>query len=194
VSYEVVNSIAAVGTFVVIGATAIAALVQLRHLRASNQLQGLLTVLARVETANFNNWTDGARRVLAERMPDPAFRQSVVDGTYEMGDNPWLNLANSYEWVGSLVRQRLIEEEAFMDVYSSRVIAAWKLVEPVTALRRRHGDTSLWENFEYLYIRAQGWEKRHPQGSYPEDVPRAPIHDAWLAVDSGPGTSTGGAR
>ncbi len=184
-SYEVINSIAAVGTFVVIGATAMAALVQLRHLRASNQLQGLLTVLARVETANFNNWTDGARRVLADRMPDPAFRQSVVDGSYEMGDNPWLNLANSYEWVGSLVRQRLIEEDAFMDVYSSRVVAAWKLVEPVTALRRRRGDSSLWENFEYLYMRALVWEKRHPQGSYPLDMPRAPIEDPWLAADSG---------
>jgi len=36
-SPEVLSSIFAGGTFVVIGATAIAALIQLRHLRASNQ-------------------------------------------------------------------------------------------------------------------------------------------------------------
>jgi hypothetical protein len=42
------STAAAIGTFIVIAATAIAA-VQLRHLRTQNQLTGLLTVLARVE-------------------------------------------------------------------------------------------------------------------------------------------------
>src|SRR5215472_14260811 len=41
-SLELVNALAAVGTFVVIAVTALAALIQLRHLRSSNQLAGLL--------------------------------------------------------------------------------------------------------------------------------------------------------
>jgi len=53
---EVLSTTAAIGTFVVIAATAIAAVVQLRHLHASNQLTGLLTVLARVENPTFNEW------------------------------------------------------------------------------------------------------------------------------------------
>lgn len=186
-SIELVNSVAAIGTFLVIGATAIAAIVQLRHLRASNQLQGLLTVLARIEDARFSQWSDGSRRVIAERMPDPVYRQSIVDNTVERDKNPCFNLANSYEWVGSLIRQGLIDEDAFMDVYSARVIASWQLLEEVTALRRRPGDTTLWENFEYLFVRARIYEKRHPAGSYPTNTPRAQLVDKWLAVDGAGG-------
>ncbi len=40
-SLEAWSTIAAIGTFVVIAATAIAAFVQLRHIRLSNQLAGL---------------------------------------------------------------------------------------------------------------------------------------------------------
>lgn len=182
-SLELLNSVAAVGTFVVIGATALAAVVQLRHLRASNQLHGLLTVLARVESANFNEWVDGARQLLREKMPDPNYRRSIVEGTYERTNNPWLYLANSYEWVGSLVRQGLIAEEPFMDVYAGRVVRAWQLVEEVTALIRRTRP-AVWENFEYLYVRAQMWNTRYPQGIYPKYVPRAKITDRWLAADA----------
>jgi Domain of unknown function (DUF4760) len=184
-SLEVLNSAAAMGTFIVIGATAIAAVVQLRHLRASNQLQGLLTVLARVEDASFNEWVTASRRVIAERLPDPVYRKSIVDGTFETMDNPWLNLANSYEWVGSLVRQGLISEVAFMDIYSSVVIRAWEIVEEVTALRRREKGPAIWENFEYIYVRAKQWETRYPDGLYPRTVQRAAIKDKWLVADAG---------
>jgi len=54
ISLEVLNAVASIGTFIMIGVTAITALVQLRHLRASNQLTGLLDVLSRVEDPVFN--------------------------------------------------------------------------------------------------------------------------------------------
>jgi hypothetical protein len=40
-SFELVNTLATFGTFVVIAATAIAAVVQLRHARSSNQIAAL---------------------------------------------------------------------------------------------------------------------------------------------------------
>jgi len=42
---EALNTTFAGAAFAVIGATAIAAIVQLRHLRASNQINALLTIL-----------------------------------------------------------------------------------------------------------------------------------------------------
>lgn len=182
-SLEILNSVAAVGTFVVIGATAIAAVVQLGHLRASNQLHGLLTVLARVESASFNEWVDGARHLLEEKMSDPDYRRSIFEGTFERANNPWLYLANSYEWVGSLVRQGLIAEAPFMDVYAGRVLRAWNIVEEAIAIVRRRS-SAVWENFEYLYVRAQKWQAEHPQGVYPKNVPRVEIKDKWLAADA----------
>lgn len=171
---EIVNTIAAIGTFLVIGATAIAAVVQLRHMRASNQLEGLLSVLARVEDANFNTWLTETQRQLPGMMADPEYVRSVVDNTFDRSV-AWLQLGNSYDWVGSLVKNKLIPEDAFMDVYSFRIIQAWELMEPITVLARHNVSASVWENFEYLYVRGLDWISRHPNGSFPKHIKHAKL-------------------
>jgi hypothetical protein len=178
------NTAATLVTLVVIIVTAIAAFVQLRHLRASNQLQGLLTVIERVESTNSTHLVDDARRVLAEKLPDPAYRRGIEDGTVERANNPWLNLCNSYEWVGSLVRQGLIEEEPIMDIYAGRIIAAWEVTREAVAIARRGNDDGVLENFEYLYVRASEFVARHPRGMYPAHVPRAELSDSWADIDA----------
>lgn len=181
-SLELLSTLATVGTFIVIAVTALAAVVQLRHLRASNQLHGLLTVLARVEDANFNQWVDDARKAVTEKLPDPTYREQVIDGTFERANNPWLNLANSYEWVGSLVRNRLIEEGPFMDVYAYRVSQAWEILTEIIALRRTELGPSVWENFEYIALRARQWIAKYGQhGRYPAGMPRLNPTSRWLA-------------
>src|SRR5579864_3178354 len=119
--FEILNTIAAIGTFLVIAATAIAAVVQLRHMRASNQLEGLLSVLARVEDANFNRWLTDTQRQMPELLADRAYIQSIIDNTFDRSV-AWLQLGNSYDWVGSLVKNRLIPIDAFLDVYSFRIV------------------------------------------------------------------------
>ncbi len=184
-SQETLTTAAAVGTFIVITATAIAAVVQLRHLRAQNQLTGLLTVFARVEDPESNKWVDAARDVLTSRMSDPEFRRSLLAGTYERKDNPWLNLANSYDWVGSLVKHDLIPEESLLDVYSGRITQAWEIIEGVVPLVRKRFGPSVWENFEFLVVRASEWNRRYPNGTYPKGVPRLEVGITWpeLAAD-----------
>lgn len=170
-SLELLNTIASIGTFAVIGATAIAAVIQLRHLRVNNQLEGLLSVLARVEDSNFNRWVTAAQRQLPGMLADPAYRQSVIEGTFDR-DVAWLNLANSYDWVGSLVKNNLIPVDAFLDVYSFRVMQAWKVLEPMAALVRPTVGDAVWENFEYLYVKAEDWTKSHQHGTYPKHLRR----------------------
>jgi hypothetical protein len=148
-------------------------------LRAQNQLTGLLTVLARVEDPQFNEWVDGARALVKSRMPDPAYRRAILDGTFERRDNPWLNLANSYDWVGSLVKHNLIPEESLLDVYSTRVIGAWEIVESIVPLVRRRGGPLVWENFEYLVVQARKFNAQHPDGAYPKGAPRLQIDVTW---------------
>jgi hypothetical protein len=169
---EILNTVAAIGTFVVIAATAVAAIVQLRHMRANNQLEGLLSVLARVEDSNFNRWTSEAQRQLPAMMADSEYLRSVAEGAYDR-DVAWLNLANSYDWVGSLVKNRLIPEDAFLDVYSYRVQHAWKIIEPMAKFVRSYMGNATWENFEYLYIKSEDWDKKHADGNYPKHVRRA---------------------
>jgi hypothetical protein len=176
---EVLSTAAAIGTFVVIGATALAAVVQLRHLQAQNQLTGLLTVLARVEDPQFNEWVDGAREMLKARLPDETYRRAVMDGSYERKNNPWLNLANSYDWVGSLVKHKLIPEESLLDVYAGRVDQAWGIVEGIVPLVRSRSGPGVWENFEYLVVRAREWSAAHKDGAYPKGVPRLRSNVTW---------------
>jgi hypothetical protein len=178
-SQETLATAAAVGTFIVIAATAIAAVVQLRHLRAQNQLTGLLTVLARVEDPQFNEWVDGAREIMKSRLPDSAYRRSILDGTYERKNNAWLNLANSYDWVGSLVKHKLIPEESLLDVYAGRVEHAWSIIEGVVPLVRARRGPTVWENFEYLVVRAREWTTAHKDGAYPKGVPHLRIDVTW---------------
>jgi hypothetical protein len=57
-SLELVNALATLGTFLVIAATAIAAIVQLRHARSSNQIEAL---------AEFREGTQDPEMRIAER-------------------------------------------------------------------------------------------------------------------------------
>lgn len=173
-SLELVNTIAAVGTFIVIATTAIAAVIQLRHMRASNQLEGLLSVLARVEDKNFNTWLTETQAQLPALLGDSAYVTSVIDNTFDRGV-AWLQLGNSYDWVGSLVKNRLIPVDAFLDVYAFRVIQAWELMEPITVLARFQVGDGVWENFEYLYVASLDWSAKHQNGNYPPHFRRAPL-------------------
>lgn len=171
---ETINAVAAVGTFLVIGATAVVALVQLRHMRVSNQLEGLLSVLARVEDANFNTWLTETQRQLPKLMSDPQYVQSVLDNTFDR-NVAWLQLGNSYDWVGSLVKNRLIPRDPFLDVYAFRVTQAWDLMKPITVLARHNVGELVWENFEYLAVVAQQWLDNPRRSSYPKHIPHATL-------------------
>lgn len=173
-SLELLNTLASIGTFVVIGATAIAAVVQLRHMRANNQLEGLLDVLARVEDETFNKWLTDTQRELPKLLSDPQYVQSVTNNTFDH-NVAWLQLGNQYERVGSLLKHKLIPEDAFMDVYCGRAARAWEVMLPMTSLLRYNVNDALWENFEYMYVRAKVWMARHEHGSYPKDAPRAEV-------------------
>jgi hypothetical protein len=174
-SLELLNTLASIGTFVVIGTTAIAAVIQLRHLRANNQLEGLLDVLARVEDEQFNKWLTDTQHELPKLLDDPDYVQSILENRFDR-NVAWLQLGNQYERVGSLLKYRLIPEEPFLDVYCARAIRAWELMLPITGILRRDPvDQSTWENFEYMYVRAKEWMARHKRGNYPAHVARAVV-------------------
>lgn len=170
---EILNTAAAIATFTVIAATAIAAVIQLRHMRANNQLVGLLDVLSRVENETSNRWLTEAQRDLPKLMADPQYIRSVVDNTFDRSV-AWLQLGNHYERVGSLLKYGLIPEAPFLDVYNERAIQAWEVLLPMTSLKRQRS-AAIWENFEYMYVRAKQWLERHKDGNYPAGVPRANV-------------------
>ena len=77
-SLEVISTSATLLTAVVIGATAVAALIQLRHLRTGNDIAAMLNYGATFRSEQFGH----AQRLVVHRlgpaMNDPAFREYVA--------------------------------------------------------------------------------------------------------------------
>lgn len=64
-SLEAWSTAASIGTFVVIAATAIAALAQLRHMRSSNQIAALTAMQKMLESERFTHH----QRFVVEQLP-----------------------------------------------------------------------------------------------------------------------------
>jgi Domain of unknown function (DUF4760) len=187
-SLELVNSLATFGTFLVIAATALAAMIQLRHARSSNHIAALNELRETQETPHFQ----AALQTLTElhaKLLDPQFRYEVGDLRARTDETRSFftklnSIGNYYEGMGVLVKTGLVDANLVLEMWCSQAVQNWKRLEPVTAILRRHGGDGLWENFEYLATLAQDWIAAHPSGTYPRGRRRIAIKDEWLEADT----------
>jgi hypothetical protein len=168
---EALNTAAAIGTFVVITASAVAALVQLRHLRTSNQLSGLITVFGMLQDPSVRELGNIVRHELPEQMKDDAFRASLLAIPVDRSKHPELYLCDMYNHIGSFVRSGLIDEHAYLQTDWYNVNLYWRLLADVIAITRTNRP-HVFENFEYLAARAKAWVEAHPDGDYPRGEQR----------------------
>lgn len=159
------------GTFLVITATAIAALIQLGHIRRGNQLPGLLSVLEVFQEPYIHDLVNFVREDLPARMRDPSFRESLEKIPIDRRKHPELHLCEMYEEIGSYMRSGLIDEELFLRAHWYNVGLYWELLAPAIAIARQNRPY-IFENFEYLAVRAKLWKAAHPKGNYPSSLPR----------------------
>lgn len=176
VSAETVSAAAAVGTFVVIAATAIAAVVQLRHMRAGNQLNAFMTIGQDFERPEFRELLSYVRNKLPAKMQEPTYGDEILDGRgLDRSTNPELIVCGFFEQMGLFMKRRLVDESVFLDAYAPVVVRNWERLSPYIALSRQASGLASWENFEYAAVRAYQWTKRHPNGTLPKSFPRLPI-------------------
>jgi Domain of unknown function (DUF4760) len=187
-SLELVNTLATFGTFVVIAATAIAAVIQLRHARSSNHIAAINELRETMETPDFQAAQQFTLRDLPAKMLDPGFRYQLAHPearTDEM--RPLIakanSLANFYEAMGVLVKTGLVDANLVLEMWCDTAIQTWERMAPVAAISRRRGGDGLWENFEYLTTLAQDWISAHPNGTYPAGRRRIQLNDEWLDAD-----------
>lgn len=172
-SADWVTAIATAGTFVVIAASAIAALLQLRHMRGSNQIVALTECRETMESKEFQ----GARRflitVLPELLKDPQV-QANLRAPYIPDDlHPVILVANFFESMGAFVRYGIIDRRIACDVWCGVVVSSWSALLPVIRVRREM-DAGIWENFEYLTVLCEDFMNRHPT-AYPQGMRRMPL-------------------
>lgn len=188
---ELLNTFATLATSAIVAATAVAALVQLRHLRASNQIQAQLAINDLIQSDDFRRALikiQDLRRMisiphlrwafcapLAENLPP-----EVIDMRSAAG-----HVGSNLENIGNMVRNGLTHEGMFIEQFGNVVEDAWEVLLPYTCMRRKfnHMHDAIWEDFEYLTILSRKWAT--DRGSvFPRNIER--ILPPWTELDVPP--------
>ena len=179
-SLEAWSTVATFGTFVVIAATAIAALVQLRHTRSSNQISAVTEMRETLESSRFRE----ARRFILEQMPrildDPAERIKLGSRIMPPEFDAVRDVANFFETMGVFVKLGIVDRALMCDLWDGVVFQTWKELEPAILIRRKVGDAGLWANFEYLAVLCQKSLSENEGDNYPRGVRRMTFDERSL--------------
>ena len=183
-SLEFWSTVASIGTFLVITATAIAALVQLRHMRAANQLVTWQSFASAYEGPDLRPSFDYVRSELASRLEDKAFRAEIRTGRVERSRHPEITVCNFFDQWGLYYRSGVVDRNAFMRTNGGIVLFFWNALAPVIAMLADpvHGNLAF-QDFEYLAVEAVRWRQRHPAGDYQHRASRMPLVDQYEAQD-----------
>ncbi|MDP9110828.1 MAG: hypothetical protein M3M96_04270 [Candidatus Eremiobacteraeota bacterium] len=191
-SLELLNTLATLATSAIVAATAIAALIQLRHLRASNQIQAQLSINDLIQSDSFRRaiikieglkamisipelrWAFSAP--LAETLPPEVIEMRKAAG----------HVGSNLENIGNMVRNRLTNEEMFIEQFGNVVDEAWEALLPYTCMRRKFSNNhdAIWEDFEYLTILSRKWTTTR-RSAFPPNMRR--ILPPWTELDVSPG-------
>jgi len=180
-SIEVWSVVASVGTFVVITATAIAAVLQLGHMRSANKVAYIQAFFHEFEGPELSDAFAFVRKELTTRLEEAAFRNELRAGFPDRIKHPEIAICNFFDQWGLYYRDGVIDRESFMRVNAAVIASYWERLEPIVALvaTTTDGSNTAFEQFEYLTVCARRWLARHPGGNYPSGVERIPIVNRW---------------
>ena len=181
-SLELVNTLGTVFTAAIIGATAIVAVIQLRHIRASNEVTAFNEALELWYSQPVQHGFRFIQHELKQKMDDPQFRReldsaSVVDHTM----HPELNVLDYFDNMGVMVSLGMLREEVILHPASQLLGDLWTTLSPTIAIMRRKRGPQLWVSFEYLAHRARFWQQRYPNGFQAGRWHGLPNPDVWSA-------------
>jgi hypothetical protein len=160
---ELINTAAGVGTFLVIAVTAVAAMFQLRHLRASNQIAAIQYAVDTFNSPRMQQAIAFVFNDLERRLQDPAYREDILRGVVDTEHQPERLVCNFQEQMGTYVYHKLIPFDIYMDVAMA------------TPQISDHPD-ALYEYFEWLAIKARAYAFKYRAGVLRGRLRRAPVH------------------
>jgi hypothetical protein len=146
-TWEAVTAVASLITTLVIAVTAIVAMVQIRHLRAANQLAAAMALMSELET--LVDARTFVANTLELKLKDPAFRASLASNKFSRREHLEIMLGNYWEKFGILLRQGLLDKQLFLDWGAQGCLRDWRQLREVTALIRGPSP-QVWRDFEYL--------------------------------------------
>jgi hypothetical protein len=180
VNWEELAAISTFVTMIIIAASAIAAVIQLRHMRAGNAISGFLGFMdswASPRARELQNYVFGGE--LQRKLDDPEYRASLQAANINRLQHPEVEYLDFWESLGMFVKLGYFAEDAVMESGGPISVVAWKHLTPVIAIIRRKRGPTAYDNFEYLVSRAMLWEANHPDGVFPRKTPHLPVIDPF---------------
>jgi hypothetical protein len=183
---EMLTALATFLTVIVIGASAIAALIQLRHMRGSNELEAVLALQHDFQTPDMQAALQYVQQQLPEKLEDDIYRRELAAiGYISIERHPELRVCNWFAQMGTFLKHGLISESTLMDLYARLVRYYWTALAPAVAIMRRKRGDGQYSEFEYLALRANVWLAQYNGGAFPRGTARPALPDPWRSIDEG---------
>lgn len=186
---ELINTIAGLLTVTIVAAAALAALAQLRHLNAANQINALMNVEEKLNGGEFIDAMTDLNDNLDAAMADPQFRayevaisrrlpRPAVSERYAELHRNFVLVGNTFELLGMLVKNRIVDPNTFVDAYCWVVLGAWRRLADTIALNREAANPNFLEHFEHLAVLSEDRLNSNTP-SYPKGTRRYPLRNPW---------------
>ena len=179
------TAITNVVTLIMLLVGAVAALIQLRHLRAANVLASMLAVEARFAEPELQRALLSVQDELGVKLADPRYRAELTGRGYiDTQAHPEMTVCNWFNELATMVEGEFLDEDVFFDSYGRLVEYYWRLAGPAIVLLRRERGSDVYAGFGRLARRAADWRRKHGNaGIYPARAVRTPPADPWAGSD-----------
>lgn len=165
-SWEALSAIGSLVSGLVIAASAVAAIIQIRQLRASTQLQGFVDLVRDYHSAD----VQAARRFVATQLPERLesehYRAELSNFTADTHTHPELLLREFWEQLGSLMRHNVLDTPLFLEFFTIPCRLDWQRLAPVNKLLRQR-NRYISEEFEYIANLCDRWYLSREEGGSP---------------------------
>ncbi len=149
-SWEAVTATATLVTAFVLAAASIAAIVQIKHLRAANQLNAFLEINRVLNSDEFQAAVAFVFKELPNRLRDEEFVKELT-GTdpLDRRQQPEIWLGDLWDQLGALIHLEVLEAPLFLASNMYVCPVHWQRLLPVVEFVRRD-DPRIWLEFENL--------------------------------------------
>ncbi len=142
-TWEQITAMASIASAIILAVGAFAAIVQLRHARLANQLEGYLSLFAAFASPEM---------VEARQFVTSLEVRSVEAASKEIeqGLDPRISRMGNYlQEVGSLIRARVLERHLFVPIIGN-CQDIWPKLAPYATVLRRSSGAPIWADVQYL--------------------------------------------
>jgi hypothetical protein len=183
-SPALLNTLVSVLTVVLLAASGLAAFVQLRHMRAGNELAAVLAIERDFRRTELQAALRYVQNELPAKMEEVAYRSELgLPGYVDARTHPEMILCNWFDRTGALVRRGFVKEDLIFHSFGRLIAYYWDLLAPVVAVLRRTRGVGQYAGFEYLAYRARLRQSKRGNAYHPGRPAPAPIADPWLEED-----------